>query len=139
MHSSSTYRILFLLSVLITTLGTSCQKEKALSVDPNFIGTWKFIEHPNRIHYISIKDDSRGTYTVYDSSGNYLKWSSDMVRRWVIKKDVLHFGWMSMKEQRFTINQYPKTSKVQLVIPYDTIEIGQGYAIMDDQYFVKIK
>lgn len=104
--------ILLLSLVLTASSGVSCKKKKALSVDPGFVGTWRYIEHPNRIHYISIGEDSRGWYTVYDSSGNRIKWTSDMERRWVIKKDELQFGWMSMKEQEFTINQYPKVSEI---------------------------
>ena len=131
-------RILFnilLLSVLIF----SCQKKKATSIDPTFIGTWKYIEHSDRTQYISIEEDSRGWYRVYNSSGDFVKWSSDMQRKWLIKKDILHFGWDSNKHQRFHIDQYPKKAGQVIIIPYDTIHVDQYYIILDGNYFTFFK
>lgn len=125
----------YLILPILVILAVSCQKKKAASVDPDFVRTWRFIEHSNRIHYISIGEDSRGSYTVYDSLGNYLKWSSDMQRKWLIKKDILRFGWTSMKEQEFHIDQYPEKAEQTIFIPYDTIEAGQYYMILDGHYF----
>lgn len=122
---------------LLTMLVLSCQKKEATDIDINFLGTWKYIEHSDRRHYISIEDDSKGWYHVYDSSGNFLKWSSDQRRKWLIKKDVLLFGWTSMKEQRFHIDQYPQKADQILFIPYDTIHVDQYYMILNGHYFTQ--
>lgn len=122
---------------LIIVASFSCKKKQAAKIDQQLIGNWKHSVHANEHIYIQIEENSRGSLTIYDASGNTLTGSSDQLRKWLIKDDVLHFGRASSKNQRFKIDQYPLISSDTIIINYDTIYPEKSYLILDNNYFVK--
>lgn len=114
----------------------SCQKKPATNIDQKLIGNWKHSVNTNEHIYIQIGENSRGSFTIYDSAGNTLKGSSDQLRKWMIKNDALYFGRSSSKNQRFKINQYPLTSSDTIINDFDTIYPENSYLILNGVYFV---
>ncbi|GEM_PF-2021286 len=121
---------LFLLSIF------SCEKKPAIKIDQKLIGNWKHRVNTNEHIYLQIGENSRGSFTIYDTAGKTLKGSSDQLRKWMIKNDVLHFGRTSSKDQRFKINQYPLISSDTIINDFDTIYPENSYLILNDAYFV---
>jgi hypothetical protein len=124
-------QILFLLAFQVALL-VSCEKVPAIDVDEQFIGTWKHNVDANNTIYLGIKSDYKGFIERYENG----KFKSDTQRRkWLIKKDKLHFGWMSAKYERFTIDAYPTVATTIIIHNLDTIQVGDRYVILDGKYY----
>lgn len=81
---------------------------------------------------MGIESDSKGFIERYENG----KFKSDTQRRkWLIKNDKLHFGWMSAKYERFRINAYPAVATTIIIHNLDTIQVGDRYVILDGKYY----
>jgi hypothetical protein len=121
------------LMTICSCLG-ACKKEAAIEVDESFKGNWKhYIDAANTIT-LEIDEDSKGIIWRYEN-GDFK--SDTQYRKWLIKNDILHFGWLSAKEEKFSIDQYPTTASNAFIDNLDTIPIGGKYIILDGNYYVK--
>jgi hypothetical protein len=123
---------LFILSVMI-----SCQRKAVHKNHPELIGYWYHIEYPDKKRWhIDIGDNSRGTVTVYDSTGKDLEYYGENARKWRYneKHKRLFNGNFS---PYFHIDQLPAVAETQLIEQFDTIEIGETYCVINGGYYRK--
>lgn len=115
----------------------SCQRKAVHKKHPELIGHWHHTEYPNKKHWhIDIADDSWGTVTVYDSTGNDLQYNGENGRRWRYKEknSRLYNGIFS---PHFQIDQLPEVAETQIIEQFDTIEIGDSYCVINGGYYRK--
>jgi hypothetical protein len=110
----------------------ACQKESALELNSDFIGNWKHNQKANKTVYLQIEKDSKG-YIEYYENGKFK--SDTQNRKWLIKKDKLYFGWLTSKDEKFSIDKYPSVASSMIINNYDTILIGETYIILDGNYY----
>lgn len=112
----------------------ACQKEPAIEIDSNFIGDWKHNSTATNTVYLQIENDSKG-YIEYFENGTFK--SDTQRRKWLVKNGKLYFGWMSSKDEKFTIDQYPSIASNIIIHDNDTIGSGDYFMILDGEYFKK--
>ena len=111
----------------------SCEKEPVIEIYPEFIGTWIHYETIEKFKYLTIKSDSKGD--IYYSNG-WKIYGGTQTRKWLIKKDNLHFGWISTDIEKFAITTYPTIAIDSFIVGADTINTGQKYLGLDGDIYV---
>jgi len=126
------------LSFLSIVFLLSCGKKECVkTAAPEMIGDWVHYSENNGFHYLYIQQNGRGHQYGRNDHGNNV----DTQRRgWFIKDDVLHFRRWNDKATSdvFVINQYPVTADSSIYLPYDTIEAGQQFMILNQRYYKKM-
>jgi hypothetical protein len=123
---------LFSILVLQATLIVSCKKDPAIEMDERLIGVWKHNIDANQTVYLQLNDDKFGYIERYENG----EFKSDTQRRkWLIKKNKLYFGWISGKSEQFTIDTFPSVASSVIIHKLDTIQIGERYIILDNEYY----
>ncbi len=112
----------------------SCKKEAATTVQSQLEGIWK--HHSDQTHtvFLEIGADSKGYIEYYEN--NTFK-SDTQPRKWLIKNNVLYFGWLSGKEEKFSIDLNPSTATFEFIKQYDTIEAGHRYIVLNGSFYVE--
>jgi len=121
----------YLLFLCLITL-FSCKKEPITEIYPEFIGTWVHYETLEKFKYLTIKSDSKGD--IFYSNG-WKVYGGTQTRKWLIKKDNLHFGWTSTGSEKFAITTYPTIAIDSFIVGFDTINAGQKYLELDGDIY----
>jgi hypothetical protein len=122
-------------SCTLLLLLVACQKEPVHRKDQVFVGSWQHrIDQLHAYRSIRIGSDSRGWLDVYNADGKKTG-GGDQSRKWLHKKDYLYFGWLGMGDEKYHIDQYPKTAAELLINGFDTIPAGEIYLVMDGDYY----
>jgi len=110
----------------------SCKKKPITEIYPEFIGTWIHYESAEKFKYLTIESDSKGD--IYYSNG-WKVYGGTQTRKWLIKKDNLHFGWTSASFEKFAITTYPTIAIDSFIVGVDTVDAGQRYIELDGDIY----
>jgi hypothetical protein len=112
----------------------SCKKEAAISVQSQLEGFWKHNSDQTHSVFLEIGADSKGYIEYFEN--NEFK-SDTQQRKWLIKNNILYFGWLTGKEEKFSIDLNPTVATFEFIKQFDTIEIGHRYIVLDGAYYVE--
>lgn len=114
----------------------ACNKRNVINTHPEMVGSWRHITNNNEYQYIRIESDGRGHKAFYENG----QFKSETEHRiWRIKNEILIFGRIKSKIDRYDINVYPTTATNDFIDGYDTISIGQKYMILNNKIYAAPK
>jgi len=120
--------------LILMSIVFACKKKRAVDFESQLVGNWR--HNSDNIHtiYLEIDSDSKG-YIEYYENGEFK--SDTQHRKWLVKNNTLYFGWMSGRDEKFSIDSEPQIATFEFIKEYDTIIIGNRFVIFDGKYFVE--
>jgi len=126
-------KIYYILIPLIIVFAAACKKKPIVEQDNSFIGGWRHNIDESETIYLIINENSKGFIEHYEND----QFEDDTQhRKWLIKNNVLYFGWLGMGSEKFTIDQYPIIATSPILNNLDTVNIGDTYMILEGDYYV---
>lgn len=121
---------------MLSTL--SCKKKEIHREHSEFIGKWLHVEANGEHWRLEFGKRSWGTILVSNSTGKDIELYGENGRNWRYCEDnkSLYNGIFS---PYLYLNQLPTIATIKLISGKDTIEPGETYCIINDDYFLKIE
>src|SRR5688572_2797953 len=113
--------------IFIIGLIICCQQKPAIKIDPEFVGNWTHLTSTDDFKRLEIDEEGKGYIVV---AGGYTT-----RRKWIIKNDVLGFGWYAIDFEQFKIDSFPQTATYSFSNNLDSVSTGDRYIWLDGNLY----